>query len=91
MEVTGHETFALVDLSKDIICTTHLEITKMEWILDGVAETVEKRDDGGQSLTLVVKPTTTGLDGAKFTCRVTTTKGKTFQETITVKVKGRFI
>lgn len=88
VEVTGHETFMLVGLSRDVICTTHHNVTKMEWTLVGVSETVEERSDGGKSLTLVVTPTSVGLDGAKFTCKITTTKGKSFEETVTIKVKG---
>ncbi len=88
VEVSGYETPVLVGLSRDINCTTHLNVTKMEWILVGVGEAVEKREDGGQSLTLPLNPKNTGLDSTKFTCRVTTARGKSFEETITVRVKG---
>ena len=54
-----------------------------------VGHAVEEREDGGQSLVLPLKPTTTGLDGAEFTCKITTTAGETFSETITVDVKGK--
>lgn len=87
--ISGHETPVLVGLSRDIICTTYLNVTKMEWMLVGVSEPVEQREDGEQSLTLPLNPTNTGLDEAKFTCRVTTARGKIFEETITVRVKGK--
>ena len=80
----------LVGLSRDIICTTHISVTKMEWILVGVTEPVEKEEDGRQSLILPLEPTNTGLDGARFTCRITTVKGKIFEQTVTVEVKGKF-
>ena len=89
LEVTGHESVVLVGLPRDINCSTHLEVTRMEWVLAGVSDPVEEREDGGQSLTLSLNPTDTGLDGAVFTCKVTTARGKTFQETITIEVKGR--
>ena len=63
----------------------------MEWVLVGVAEPVEVREDGGQSLALPINPTDTGLNGAKFICKVTTATGKTFEKTITVEVKGKQI
>lgn len=87
--MVGHETPVLVGLSRDITCTSHLNVTKIEWILVGVAETVERREDGEQSLILPLNPTSTGLDGTRFICRVTTAKGKKFEKTITVHVKGK--
>ena len=88
MEVKGHEIPVIVGLSGSVNCTTSLQVVRMEWVLVGVGDAVEERDDGGQSLTLPLKPETTGLNGAKFTCRVTTTNGKKFEKTVTVKVKG---
>ena len=75
-------------LSRNITCSTHLEVVRMEWVVVAVGNAVEEREDGGQSLILPLKPTTSGLDGAEFTCKITTTGGKTFSETITVDVKG---
>ena len=88
--VTGHETLLLVGLSRNITCTTHLNVTKMEWIVVGLPGLAEKREDGGKSIILPLKPTSTGLDEAKFTCRVTTVKGKTFEKTITTRVQGEY-
>ena len=79
----------MVGVSREIICSTHLEVTKMEWLLVGVVEPVEQREDGGQNLTLVLNPTDTELDGANYTCRVTTETGEILEETITIEVKGR--
>ena len=54
----------------------------------GVPDPVEERDDGGQELDLPLNPDNTGLDGAMFTCRVTTARGEEFEETITLEVRG---
>ena len=63
----------------------------MEWVVVAMGNAVEEREDGGQSLVLPLKPNTTGLDGAEYTCKITTTGGKTFSETVTVEVKGQTI
>ncbi len=61
----------------------------MEWLLTDVGNSaVEEREDGGQNLELPLMPDNVGLDGAEFTCRVTTARGKTFSETITIEVRG---
>ena len=60
----------------------------MEWVVVAVGNAVEVDEDGGQSLVLPLNPTTTGLDGAEFTCKITTVRGKVFSETITIQVKG---
>ena len=90
LEVSGHKTPAIVEISRNITCSTHLEVVRMEWVVVAVGNAVEEREDGGQSLILPLKPTTTGLDGAEFTCKITTTGGKTFSETIIVEVKGKY-
>ena len=86
--MSGYESPLMVGVSREIICSTHLEVTKMEWLLVGVVEPVEQREDGGQNLTLVLNPTDTELDGANYTCRVTTETGEILEETITIEVKG---
>ena len=60
----------------------------MEWLLAGVREPVEESSGKEKTLTLLLSPTNTSLNGVKFTCRVTTTTGKIFQEIITVEIKG---
>ena len=91
MELSGHEDPFIVGLSRRMNCTTYLNVTRMEWLLVGAVDPVKERDDGGQELTKTLKPNDTSLDGAMFTCRVTTTKGQKFEETVTVKVKGSYI
>ncbi len=50
----------------------------------------EEREDGGQSLTLLLQPESIALNGANFTCRVTTKNGRKFEETVTVEVKSEY-
>ena len=88
LELSSHYVTLYVGGSVDISCSTHLEVTKMEWLLVGVAEPVEQREDGGQNMTLVLNPTDTELDGTNYTCRVTTKTGNVFQDYFTLKVKG---
>ena len=88
MEVSGHEDSLIVGLSRSINCTAHLNVTRMEWLLEGTVDPVEERDDGGQELVMTLNPKNTDLDGATFTCRVTTVKGKMSEEAFTMKVKG---
>jgi hypothetical protein len=90
LEINGHETPVIVGFMRSINCSTHLEVSKMEWVVVAVGNAVEADDDGGQSLVLPLNPPTTGLDGAEFTCRITTARGKVFSETITVEVKGEY-
>lgn len=51
---------------------------------DPIEETTQE-----QILVLSLSPQATELDGARLTCRVTTTNGKIFEETITVQIKGQ--
>ena len=61
----------------------------MEWVLEGdQGDIEEEREDGGQSLTLLLEPESVALHGANFTCRVTTKSGRKYEETVTVQVKG---
>ena len=85
----GHETPVSVSIPKSLECSTHLEVANMEWLLVGVAEPLKLREDGGQNLTLQINPLETELDGVEFTCKITTVRGKVFEETITVNVKGQ--
>ena len=85
LEINGHESPVIVGIPRSVECSTQVAVTKMEWLLVGVGE---QSEGGGQNLTLAINPTDTGLDGAKFTCKITTVTGKVFEETITVVVKG---
>ncbi len=78
----------LVGLSRNITCTTQLNVTRMEWLLDDKRTKLEKRDDGGQTLVLLFTPENIELNGTSFTCRVTTKSGSTFNESIIITIRG---
>ncbi len=56
--------------------------------MGGQGDPEEEREDGGQSLTLLLQPESVALNGANFTRRVTTNNGKKFDENVTVQVRG---
>ena len=72
--------------SRNITCTTHLEVSRIEWVVTAVGSAVSVGE--GQSVTLSLSPEHPGLNGAEFTCKIITTQGRTFSETIAVEVKG---
>ena len=49
---------------------------------------MQKRQNGGKSLIMTLTPNNIDLNGNSFMCRIITQNGKTFEETITLKVKG---
>ena len=59
----------------------------MEWFLVGLDAIPIQSTTNSNSVVLSPDPNTSGLDGAMFTCRVTTTTGTEY-ETITLQVKG---
>ena len=87
LEITGHETPVVVGLSRNITCTTHLEVSRIEWVVTAKRDVISR--EKGQSVTLSLSPEDTGLDGTEFTCRIITMQGRTFNETITVEVLGK--
>ena len=91
VEVRGHETPVVIGLPHNITCSTHLKVTRIEWVVTAVGNAVETEEGGAQSVVLPLNPTTTGLNGAEFTCRITTAQGKTFSEIISVEVKGELM
>ncbi len=72
VEVSGHETPVLVGLSRNITCTAHVNVTRMEWMQEGVIQPIDRNEDGAKSLTLHLNPTDTRLNGSQFTCRIST-------------------
>ena len=61
----------------------------IEWILVGIGngDPIEETTTE-QALVLSLSPEATELDGARLKCKVTTSNGKVFEETITVQIKG---
>ena len=90
MNVSGHETPVLVGLSRNITCSTHLDVVKMEWVLGGVGnpEPVSERTDGGRALVLSLAPRGDGLDGTVFMCKITSSSGMEYETAVTIQVKG---
>ena len=89
--VTGHEKSIIVNLQRIINCSTHLSVSRMEWILVGIRDDPVEETTSSQSLPLTLSPESVGLDGAMFTCRAVTVGGKVFEETVTIHVKGMLI
>lgn len=86
LQVMGHERPLLVGLDPVINCSTYLSVTKLEWLLVGFDIPLESSTS--QSLPLALDLTSDGLDGAMFRCRATTRSHGTYEETITIAVKG---
>ena len=59
----------------------------MEWYLVGV-DTASIVSENNTNAIILPIDSTSGLDGARFRCRVTTFDGEHFQEIATLKVKG---
>ncbi len=75
----------MVGFEPVIRCSTHLRVTKMEWLLVGFDFALETSHM--QEISLPLDLTSDGLDGAMFVCRATTSTG-VYEETITIAVKG---
>ena len=88
--ITGNETPLIVGLPRDITCNWSGEANaiKMEWFLVGLDAIPIESADNSNSVVVSPDPNTIGLDGAMFTCRVTTNNGNQYEETITLDVKG---
>ena len=91
VEVSGHEDPLIVCLSRSINCTTYLNVTRIEWLLNGSLYLMEEKDDGERELVMILNPNNTDLDGAMFTCRIITARGTTFEEVIIINVRGTHV
>ncbi len=89
LEVQGNDNPLLVGLEPGIRCSTHLRVTKMEWLLVGLDFVLAVSHN--QEVSLPLHVTSAGLDGAVFKCRATTSYGGVYEETITIAVKGIFL
>ena len=90
MEIRGHEETIIVSLMIKINCFTHLNTTQMELFGVGV-NLPQAKSHGKQNLTLVINATSTALNGAIFTCKVTVVEGKQYEESVSIRVKGDFV
>ena len=75
----------IVGLSGDLVCSTRLNVTTIEWFLVGLDIPLESTAE--QELTFTLEPEDIALNGAMLTCKVTTARS-TFEETVTINVKG---
>ena len=62
-----------------IVCSTDLDVTTIEWIIDGVSDIATNNatvdNSSSQSLTLVLDPVSNDHHNIQYTCRVTTPYG----------------
>lgn len=87
MEISGHETPVIVGLSGNINCSTHLNVSKLEWYIKGFDDPVESAT-GVSSLLLTLNPEGTSLNGTSVICKATVASGKVYEETVVIMVKG---
>ena len=92
MEIRGHEETIIVDLAREIYCSTHLNVTQIEWFHVGVNDSLSWEESyDSQNLVLTINASNTELNSAMFTCRVTDVEGKKHEEGVTIRVKGDFL
>ena len=89
IDITGHETPVLVGFMGTIKCSTLLNVSKLEWYIRGFEDPVESKEDSN-FIVLPLSPVNTALSGTSIICRVTTYGGKTYEDTVTIMVKGDF-
>ena len=87
MEISGHENSVIVGLSGNINCSTHLNVSQLEWYIKGFDDPVESAT-GVNSLPLTLNPEGTALNGTSVICKATTTGGKVYEQTVVILVKG---
>jgi len=69
-----------------IVCSTDLDVTKIEWIRDDIIVI----SSSSQSLTLLLDPVSTDHHNTQYTCRVSNPYGHGIQEdTVDVTVQSK--
>ena len=91
MEIRGHEETIFVGLVGEIYCSTHLNVTQIEWFHVGVNDSLREKSYGSKNLVLTINATNTELNSAIFTCRVTDMEWKQYEESVSIRVKGDFV
>ena len=92
MEVRGHEETIFVGLVGEIYCSTHLNVTQIEWFHVRVNDSLsQEKSYGSQNLVLTINASSTVLNGAMFMCRVTDVEGKQYEESVFIRIKGDFV
>ena len=91
VEIHGHEETIFVGLVGEIYCSTHLNVTQIEWFHVGVNDSLREKSYGSKNLVLTINATNTELNSAIFTCRVTDMEWKQYEESVSIRVKGDFV
>ena len=91
MEIHGHEETIFVGLVGEIYCSTHLNVTQIEWFHVGVNESLREKSYGSQNLVLMINASSAELNSTIFTCRVAVVEGKPYEESVSIRVKGDFV
>ncbi len=86
LDIHGYERPLIVGLDPVIKCSTRLNVTQLEWFLEGFDTALETSTT--QDVSLPLDLTSDGLDGAMFRCRATTHTNGVYEKTITFAVKG---
>lgn len=86
MIIAAQDIPLITGIPSDIVCTIkERHVTKMEWMFN-VDEPL-KVANGTNSVTLTLSPNM-DLNGTNLTCVATTSSGVTFEDSITIVVKG---
>lgn len=83
IELHGHEDILIVGRMAYLTCSTHLkDHLQLQWLLGGLDVALETSTT--QEVALSLELESAGLNGAMFTCEITSENG----ETIALRVKG---
>lgn len=75
--------------SENITCSWEgNDVQKLEWFLEDVSTLPILSKTNTSSLILFPDTSSSGLNGTRFKCRATTSKGDQFEETVTLCIKG---
>ena len=87
LQITGNERPLIIGESATLICSSDLDVSKIEWFAQNDENLVNSTR---QTITLVFNKVTLDVHGAQYTCRVTSPYG--IQErTITVVTEGEML
>ncbi len=77
----------MVGSDRTLTCTSELaDVTSIEW-LDGGGQTVAMTT-GAAPLNLTFTPVNDSLHGSSYTCRVSTSSGMSFNDSVELSVEG---
>ena len=91
--IQGNNESLISGLEQDITCifTGQGNVSLIEWLaVVGDLEFTATKDTSGARVLLLTLTPRLSSDGSQFKCRVTTSSGETYEETITISVKSKF-